>query len=206
MMKQWLIRLAVRIPVSRATTAAISSSVWRLPFMSASARPSRTRATARAAASWLCAASISGNAEMSIPAFSAAALTLPDGPTRIGSISLMRAASMADWSDTSSHGCAIAVGTAGNSRAAATTRSYFSWWRSGCIFVFPADLVRCRSSARGTCYSLTSNSLSIWFSRRRLSFGKAPRAVTMRRTRSSIAMRCARSGGSSFGSAATASS
>jgi hypothetical protein len=46
MMKQWLIRRPVRSPVSRATTALISSSVCRLPFISASARPSRTSATA----------------------------------------------------------------------------------------------------------------------------------------------------------------
>ena len=46
MMKQWLIRRPVRSPVSRATTADISSSVCRLPFISASARPSRTSATA----------------------------------------------------------------------------------------------------------------------------------------------------------------
>ena len=33
MMKQWLIRRSVRIPPSCATTALISSSVWRLPFI-----------------------------------------------------------------------------------------------------------------------------------------------------------------------------
>ena len=43
------------MPVSRATTAPISSSVCRLPFISAAALPSRTRATALAADSWLCA-------------------------------------------------------------------------------------------------------------------------------------------------------
>ena len=46
-------RRAVRSPVSRFTTAAISSSVWRLPFISASASPFRTSSTAFAADSWL---------------------------------------------------------------------------------------------------------------------------------------------------------
>ena len=51
MMKQWLIRRDVRMPPSRATTAPISSSVWRLPFIRASASPLRTSATAFAAES-----------------------------------------------------------------------------------------------------------------------------------------------------------
>ena len=55
--KQWLTRRAVRNPVSRRTTAAISTSVCRLPFISASARPSHTRRTAVSAAAWLCSAS-----------------------------------------------------------------------------------------------------------------------------------------------------
>ena len=54
MTKQWLTRRAVRSPVSRRTTAPISSSVCRLPFISASALPSRTSATAFSAESWLC--------------------------------------------------------------------------------------------------------------------------------------------------------
>ena len=62
MTKQWLMRRAVRMPVSRATTAPISSSVWRLPFISASASPSRTSSTAFAAESWLCGASTIGTA------------------------------------------------------------------------------------------------------------------------------------------------
>ena len=46
-------RRAVRSPVSRLTTAPISSSVCRLPFISASALPSRTSSTAFAADAWL---------------------------------------------------------------------------------------------------------------------------------------------------------
>ena len=67
MTKQWLIRRSVRMPVSRATTAPISSSVCRLPFISAAALPSRTRATALAAESWLCADSTIGRSAMSMP-------------------------------------------------------------------------------------------------------------------------------------------
>ena len=66
MTKQWLIRRSVRIPVSRATTAAISSSVCRLPFIRAAALCSRTRATAFTAELWLCSASTIGRSAMSI--------------------------------------------------------------------------------------------------------------------------------------------
>ena len=54
MTKQWLMRRSVRRPVSRLTTAPISSSVWRLPFISASALPSRTSVTAVGGRVWLC--------------------------------------------------------------------------------------------------------------------------------------------------------
>ena len=50
-------RRAVRKPVSRLTTSAISSSVCSDPFISASALPLRTSSTAFAAAPWLCSAS-----------------------------------------------------------------------------------------------------------------------------------------------------
>ena len=68
MTKQWLMRRAVRMPVSRDTTAPISSSVCRLPFIRASARPARTSSTALAAESWLCSASTSSKPAMSSPA------------------------------------------------------------------------------------------------------------------------------------------
>jgi hypothetical protein len=47
-------RRAVRRPPSRETTAAISSSVCRLPFIRHSARPSRTSRTASVAEALLC--------------------------------------------------------------------------------------------------------------------------------------------------------
>ncbi len=125
MMKQWLIRRPVRNPVSRATTADISSSVCRLPFIKASARPSRTSATALAAASWLCTASTSSNAPMSIEASAAARSILSRGPTRIGVISCSRAASTALSSETLSHGCAIAVTAGSCCRARSTSRMNF---------------------------------------------------------------------------------
>ena len=58
MMKTWLMRRPVRKPVSRLVTSASSSSECRLPFMSSSALPSRTNATARSAAAWLCGTSM----------------------------------------------------------------------------------------------------------------------------------------------------
>ena len=49
MMKQWLTHRFVRRPVSRLTTAAINSSVCRLPFIRISALPSRASRTASSA-------------------------------------------------------------------------------------------------------------------------------------------------------------
>jgi hypothetical protein len=46
MMKAWLMRRSVRSPVPVRTTAPISSSVCRLPFISISALPSRASRTA----------------------------------------------------------------------------------------------------------------------------------------------------------------
>src|SRR6187399_857964 len=129
MMKQWLIRRAVRRPVSRATTAAISSSVWRLPFISASARPQRTSSTALKAESWLWAASTISKPLMSSPALAAASRIFASGPTRIGMMSLSFAASTALSSEASSQGWAIAVGTAGRLCARSTRRSNLSWTR-----------------------------------------------------------------------------
>ena len=56
MTKTWLMRRAVRRPVADGTTAPISSSVWRLPFISDSTSPARAISTALAAAAWLCSA------------------------------------------------------------------------------------------------------------------------------------------------------
>src|SRR5262249_11909072 len=54
MTKTWLRRRDVRSPVAEGTTAPSSSSVWRLPFMSASTSPARASSTAFTAAAWLC--------------------------------------------------------------------------------------------------------------------------------------------------------
>src|SRR6266446_5634944 len=121
--KQWLMRRAVRMPPSRATTAPISSSVCRLPFIKASALPSRTSSTAFAAESWLCADSLSGKPDMSSSARSATSRTRSGGPTRIGAIRPSLAASTAPLSETSSQGCATAVVTGGSCLAARRSRS-----------------------------------------------------------------------------------
>ena len=88
--KQWLTRRAVRNPISRLTTAAISSSVCRLPFISASALPSRTSRTAVVAAASLCGASTISTPAKSISAAAATARMRSRGPTRIGTISPSR--------------------------------------------------------------------------------------------------------------------
>ena len=104
MTKQWLMRRAVRMPVSRATTAPISSSVCRLPFIRASARPARTSSTALAAESWLCWASTSSKAPMSSEALAATSRMRAGGPTRIGWSRPIRAASTAPSSEAASQG------------------------------------------------------------------------------------------------------
>ncbi len=100
--KQWLRRRSVRSPPSRRTTAPISSSVWRLPFISAPASPALTSATALSAESWLWADSTMRNAARSRP--QAAAAILGRGPTRTGVISPRSAASSAAPSEASSQG------------------------------------------------------------------------------------------------------
>ena len=110
MTKQWLMRRAVRRPVSRATTAPISSSVCRLPFISASAVPARTSSTALAAESWLCAAStISKRADVEARPWPRPRGCAPAGRPGSAAIRPSRAASTAPSSETSSHGCATAV-------------------------------------------------------------------------------------------------
>jgi hypothetical protein len=126
MMKQWLMRRDVRRPVSRLTTAAISSSVWRLPFISASASALRTSSTAFAAESWLYWASTRRKREMSMFDFAATSRIRAAGPTRIGVMRPTREASTAPLRDDSSQGCATAVGVGGSSLQRAISWSYFS--------------------------------------------------------------------------------
>ena len=112
-MKQWLMRRSVRSPPSRATTAASISSVCRLPFISAPARPSRTRATARSAEAWLCGVSSMAMPARSRPAAAAAARIRAAGPTRMGRIRPALAASSAPSRLAASTGCTTAQGRAG---------------------------------------------------------------------------------------------
>ena len=126
MMKQWLMRRAVRIPAVLETTAPINSSVCRLPFISASAAPQRTCSTALAAESWLCSDATIGMLLMSRPHRAATSLMRSGGPTRIGAISPSLAPSTALSRDTWSQGCAIAVLVGGSFRAVAMSRSYFA--------------------------------------------------------------------------------
>src|SRR3954468_8228050 len=130
MTKAWLIRRAVRRPPSRDTTAPISSSVCRLPFIRHSALPSLTMATALAADAWLCSASITSKPERLMRLFSATATMRAFGPTRIGLINPSFAASTAPASEDSSQGCATAVGTGACAFARSSSRSYFSCLRS----------------------------------------------------------------------------
>ena len=112
MMNTWLIRRPVRSPVSCATTAPRSSSVCRLPFISSSASPWRTSSTALAAAAWLCGTStirVLPEVDAVLPWRSRAIFAA--GPTRIGTIRPLAAASIAPASAVSSQGCATAVGT-----------------------------------------------------------------------------------------------
>src|SRR5512134_820902 len=120
MTKQWLTRRAVRSPVSRLTTAPIS----------ASALPSRTSSTAFSADAWLCGVSTIGKPAMSILCSRATASIRARGPTRIGAIRPIFAASTAPRSELSSHGCATAVGVGGSDLQTSSSRWYFSCLRS----------------------------------------------------------------------------
>ena len=140
-MKTWLMRRAVRKPVSAAVTARISSSVCRLPFISISPWPARMSSTALAAAASLCATSTSSYFPISIPCSRATFLTLAAGPTRTGMISPASAASIAPRSDVSSHGCTTIVFAAGTFFASAINRSYFDSAR------WAVDPVACKFTA-----------------------------------------------------------
>jgi hypothetical protein len=54
MTKTWLTRRSVRSPVAEATTAPMTSSVCREPFIRDSTSPARAMATACCTAAWLC--------------------------------------------------------------------------------------------------------------------------------------------------------
>ena len=124
MMNTWLIRRSVRMPEVLSTTASSSSSVCRLPFISAVASPLRTRATEAAALAWLCGVSTIRTPARSIPAAAATRRMRCSGPTSSGTISFAAAAAIAPPSEGASHGCAIAVGAAGRLSQWAISRSY----------------------------------------------------------------------------------
>ncbi len=77
-----------------ATTAPISSSVCRLPFISASTSPARASSTAFSAAAWLCSTATIRYGDRSTPSARATARIFASGPTSTGTIRPRRAASM----------------------------------------------------------------------------------------------------------------
>src|ERR1044072_5248029 len=133
MTKTWLMRRPLRKPPSRPTTAAINSSVCRLPFIRSSALPSRTSSTAFAAAAWLCSTSTIWKLPRSIPAELATAAIFAAGPTRIGDISPVPAASTAPDNAVASQGCATAVGIGSELAHLSSNSSYFPV--PGCGFI-----------------------------------------------------------------------
>ncbi len=108
-----VMRRAVRSPFPDGTTASISSSVCRLPFISAWTSPSRASATAVAAASWLCSTGTIRNGVMSMPSAAATARIFASGPTSTGTMRSCAAASTAPCSESRSQGCTTAQATAG---------------------------------------------------------------------------------------------
>jgi hypothetical protein len=141
MMKQWLTRRSVRRPFSRRTTAPISSSVCRLPFISASALPCSTSSTALSAAAWLCGASTIGQAEMSMWAARAASRMRCAGPTRMGSINPSRAAPMAPSMDAASQGWTMAVTVGRRPWQASSSCWYLEWLLIGADRVAPDTMI-----------------------------------------------------------------
>ena len=110
MTKTWLMRRDVRSPVAEGTTAPSSSSVWRLPFISASTSPARASSTAFAAAAWLCGTDTTRYEPRSTPSAWATARILSSGPTSTGVISPRRAASIGPSSESRSQGWTTAQG------------------------------------------------------------------------------------------------
>ena len=128
MMKQWLMRRAVRMPVSRATTAPISSSVCRLPFISASARPARpARPPWRRSRGCALASTIVEARRCRAQPAPRRRGCAPRARPGSGSISPSRAASTALSSETASQGWATAVVDRRHAAAPPSTRrSYLS--------------------------------------------------------------------------------
>ena len=130
MTKQWLMRRAVRMPVSRATTAPISSSVCRLPFIRASARPASHELDGLGSRVVAVLESTSSKAPMSRPALAATSRdarragrpgSASGGPSRAASDRAFQRNGIAGMRDRRRHrpdACA----------ARSTRRSYF--WRA----------------------------------------------------------------------------
>jgi hypothetical protein len=112
----------VRSPVALCITALISSSVCRLPFITASTSPARASATASAAAAWLCSVATMRRSARSAPASSAVARIFASGPTRTGRIRPSSAASIGPISETGSQGWTTAVTTGSSSAQASISR------------------------------------------------------------------------------------
>ena len=120
--KQWLIRRLVRSPASSRTTAAINSSVCRLPFISASALPCVTSSTARVAAALLCGTSSISMPLRSRPASAATRISLAYGATRHGTIRPSACASITADRLSASHGWTTAMRIAPRGRTWSSSR------------------------------------------------------------------------------------
>ena len=120
-------RRAVRSPVASATTALMSSSVCKLPFIRPSTCPARASATAATAAAWLCSVETISYPLMFNPAALATRWIFAAGPTNIGLMSRWRAASSAPRSDSVSQGWTTAIGSGGRRRLRAN-----SFWKALC--------------------------------------------------------------------------
>ena len=120
-------RRAVRSPPSRETTAPISSSVCRLPFISAPAAPSLQSFTAAAAASTGVAASTNSAPSSETPAAAAAFSIAARGPTRIGLKPPARIACSGPSRLSRSQGHATAAVSAGARAALSISRSRWRW-------------------------------------------------------------------------------
>ncbi len=137
----------MRRPVADAVTSCSSSSVCRLPFISNSASPARIAATARAAAAWLCGASISTLSPRSSAFASATWRMRASGPISSGTIRPRLAACSAPPSEEASQGCATAVGMAGKSWQRASRTEYLS-----SVWVIGVPVRRgCGATARACC-------------------------------------------------------
>ncbi len=163
--KQWLMRRLVRRPALADSTADISSSVCRLPFIKASTSPLPASSAPRAAAAWLCSTSSMAMPSRLRPASAATASRRARGATSTGVIRPAACASSAPDRLSSSQGWITATLIGPRVRACSSRRrvpSPLCRRTSGKV----ARLRSICSAGAITCASPSSTTAPCWLTQR----------------------------------------